>query len=315
MRFSHHNYPALFLALLCSAAGQWAIAQTKLVGFGSSATGEMIEFTFAGSPVGSINAGSEVYSVARDRVSGKVYIITRSAPGSQDPADQVAEIDVDTGTISNRATLSVPRIDGITVVPRNVSANITILNQRIKSLKRAVRKAKRRGKRSRAKRLKKRIKDTQLQVAALYRIPGIIYGVAGSGGTAPQGTIFTIDAESGLCTDTGFASAKNTDGQSLEYNRDDGLLYHFMRGPGNTDLHLESIHPDTGIATSIGALNPVLNGGDAVGAAYLGNGQFLISVGTDRELRSVSTAGAHKLLGGSFEDSGGTDIRAIEIVP
>ena len=138
---------------------------------------------------------------------------------------------------------------------------------------------------------------------------GQLYGVLGDGAPLGQGKIVTIDKVSGLVVDTGWASDQNEEDHSLEYNPDDGLLYHFYANDIG-QRHIETIDPGTGNVVSVG---PVSDGFpfSVQGAVYRGNDQFYIldSAG----FISTVTTGGEKINQSSMPLS--VPYQALELAP
>ncbi len=135
-----------------------------------------------------------------------------------------------------------------------------------------------------------------------FQDDGTLWGIVGyDGGDAlPGGAIFTVDLGTGVATDSGFMPV-GQGGQALEYNPDDGLLYHFYNdntgGEGNT--FLRTLNLITGAATNVpltgddfGAVN---------GLAYAGGGMFYAYDYNPDRLVSITTGGVatimHNLVG------------------
>jgi hypothetical protein len=126
---------------------------------------------------------------------------------------------------------------------------------------------------------------------------GVIHGILGSGSGEHAGKIVTIDKSTGAAAETGWATLQGTTGgQSIEFNPEDGHLYHFSRDALGTAAHVEKVNPATGAATSIGPLDPALGPSPEVAAVtYKGNGEFWIM--DEEDLHEVTSGGDTTPLG------------------
>ena len=119
---------------------------------------------------------------------------------------------------------------------------------------------------------------------------GQLYGVLDGNAPLGRGTIVTIDKATGQVTDTGWATNQTADGHSLEYNPDDGLLYHFYTdGSDRDEEKIETIDPDTGDVVQVGALIGWITF-RVVGAVYRGNGLFYL-LDSANFIHTVTTGG------------------------
>ncbi len=122
---------------------------------------------------------------------------------------------------------------------------------------------------------------------------GTMWGVVGAdGGEAlPGGAIFTVDLNTGEATDSGIAPV-GAGAQAIEYNPDDGLLYHFYNDSfgGGGSTFFRAIDPGSGSITDIplsghdfNAVNGLTYGGDGMFYAYdrAGGNDDLIAITTD----------------------------------
>lgn len=126
-----------------------------------------------------------------------------------------------------------------------------------------------------------------------------LYAILGKDG-APSGSIHRINLATGIATPTGWTTA-GVGGHALEFNPDDGMLYHFYSsgdGGGNPD-GLEKINPATGAAT------PVVLSGAGYGAVnavvYAGSNLFYAHDQVDKQFLSVTTGGVVTVLAATTE--------------
>ncbi|MDJ0869590.1 MAG: hypothetical protein QNK03_26055, partial [Myxococcota bacterium] len=143
---------------------------------------------------------------------------------------------------------------------------------------------------------------------------GVLWGIVGgnAGDALPDpGTIFTLDPATGEATDAGFTRA-GIGAHSLEFNPDDGLLYHFFNDAkgGNGTSFLRTIDPSTGAASL-----PFATWGDPFatvnGVVYAGDGEFYVYSYWDETLLSITTSGEARWL----QTSVGADATALAFVP
>ena len=122
-------------------------------------------------------------------------------------------------------------------------------------------------------------------VANITFANGVLLGVTGDGAGVAE-TLFSINTTTAamtLLTPLG----NGNDGESIEFNPDDGLLYHWS-GWG-APITMESINPFTSVITPITLSGGVL---ENVGAStYIGNNEFLISDVNNGGLKYVTTTG------------------------
>ena len=124
------------------------------------------------------------------------------------------------------------------------------------------------------------------KVANITFANGVLLGVTGDGASVPETlySINTVNAAMTLLTPLG----NGNDGESIEFNPDDGLLYHWS-GWGTASVIMESINPTTFVTNPITLTGATLAN---VGAStYVGNGKFLISDVNDEGLKYITTSG------------------------
>jgi hypothetical protein len=129
---------------------------------------------------------------------------------------------------------------------------------------------------------------------------GTLYAVTGDGGGVPESlfTLSTVDASSNLVRELGAGS----DGETLAFNPDDGLLYHAsgIGTPNNPNGEkFETVDPDTLIVTNV-----PLSGFDyeeLVSLTFLDGGFFAGDLGNaafdDPGFLRITTGGAVTFLG------------------
>jgi hypothetical protein len=128
-------------------------------------------------------------------------------------------------------------------------------------------------------------------------VNGILWGVSGDGST-PSETLFSVNTSTAALTPI-TALGNGNDGESIAFNPDDGLLYHWS---GWVTPIMESIDPAN---TSAAPVNIPLSGGFLanVGAStYAGNGQFLISDVNTAGLKYVSSTGVVSLTANTTDE-------------
>lgn len=144
-------------------------------------------------------------------------------------------------------------------------------------------------------------------VANITFANGVLLGVTGDGATVGE-TLYSINTTTAAMTLL-TALGNGNDGESIEFNTDDGLLYHWS-GWGSTSVIMESINPVTFAITPITLSGATLSN---VGAStYLGNGKFLISDVNTSGLKYITTSGVvsttsnttDQIKGMVFADSG-----------
>ena len=124
---------------------------------------------------------------------------------------------------------------------------------------------------------------------------GTLYAVATPDCGFDAGAILEVDMGTGGLTDTGLTYS-GEGGQSLEFNPDDGLFYHFFNDGfgGGGVASLETVDPLTGTVTDVpltGYDYSVING-----VVYAGDGKFYAYDNTVGDLLEVTTDGAATLL-------------------
>jgi len=130
---------------------------------------------------------------------------------------------------------------------------------------------------------------------------GSLYTVATPSCGWTPGMILEVDMDTGVLTETGGAGGGHG-GQGIEFNPDDGLLYHFYNddsGGGGTAF-LETIDPLTGDITDIplsGYDHNVVNG-----QVYAGDGKFYAYDNKVGDLLEITTGGVVTLLHAYGED-------------
>jgi hypothetical protein len=128
------------------------------------------------------------------------------------------------------------------------------------------------------------IGDLGDKVANITFADGVLLGVTGDGAGTPE-TLFSINTATAAMTLL-TALGNGDDGESIEFNPDDGLLYHWSGW--EAPITMESINLVTFDITPITLSGELL---DNVGAStYVGNNEFLIS-GVNSNVKYVTTAG------------------------
>ncbi|MFK7785467.1 MAG: T9SS type A sorting domain-containing protein [Crocinitomicaceae bacterium] len=129
------------------------------------------------------------------------------------------------------------------------------------------------------------IGDMGDNVANITFVNGALLAVTGDGANVAE-TLYSVDILTGAMTLIN-ALGNGSDGESIEFNPDDGLLYHWS-GWG-APITMESINPLTFAITPIATSGAIL---DNVGSStYVGNGRFLVSDVNDGGLKYVTTSG------------------------
>jgi streptogramin lyase len=88
---------------------------------------------------------------------------------------------------------------------------------------------------------------------------GQLWGVIGDGGVTTSETLVTVNKVNGEMT-VQTALGNGDDGETIEYNSADGLIYH-RSGNGDGDLIFETIDPNTLQINNIGLINDAGNEG------------------------------------------------------
>jgi guanyl-specific ribonuclease Sa len=115
---------------------------------------------------------------------------------------------------------------------------------------------------------------------------GALLAVTGDGASVPE-TLYSVNittAAMTLITPLG----NGNDGESIEFNPDDGLLYHWS-GWGTANIIMESINPTTLAITPIALTGATL--ANVGSSTYVGNGKFLICDVNTTGLKYVTTSG------------------------
>ncbi|MEM9018726.1 MAG: hypothetical protein AAGC68_17080, partial [Verrucomicrobiota bacterium] len=121
----------------------------------------------------------------------------------------------------------------------------------------------------------------------LYLITG------GPNYSVSPGTIYLVDLATGAATPTAW-SLSGSGGHAIEYNPDDGFLYHFYKMSGAAGL--ERVNLSTGATTAVPLTGEAL--GQVNGVAYAGNGRFVL-VNADTQTFFEATSGGFVSLKGS----------------
>lgn len=119
-----------------------------------------------------------------------------------------------------------------------------------------------------------------------FTTAGVLYAVTGDGATVAE-TMYTVDKATGVMTLV-TALGNGSDGESIEYNYDDGLMYHWS-GWGTNSVIMETIDLNTLAITNISLSGSAL--GNVGASTYLGNGSFMISDINTAGLKYITTTG------------------------
>ncbi len=121
---------------------------------------------------------------------------------------------------------------------------------------------------------------------------GVLYGVTGDGSSTSE-SLFTIDTATAAITQV-LTLGNGSDGESIAYNPDDGLIYHWSGR--DTNFAFESINPNTLVVTPIPISGFATD--EIFGSQYIGAGQFILA-NLDEEMVTMTTTGVSTLIGPS----------------
>ncbi|MDG1334163.1 MAG: T9SS type A sorting domain-containing protein [Crocinitomicaceae bacterium] len=130
------------------------------------------------------------------------------------------------------------------------------------------------------------IGDLGDNVANIAFVNGALLAVTGDGASTSE-TLFSVNILTGAMTLV-TALGNGADGEAIQFNPDDGQLYHWS-GWGTTSVIMESINPVTFAITPITLSGATL--ANVGSAAYVGNGNFLISDINTNGIKYITTGG------------------------
>ena len=119
-----------------------------------------------------------------------------------------------------------------------------------------------------------------------------LYGVTGDGAATSEG-LFTVDPTTGVLTQVAALGA-GSDGESIAFNPNDGLVYHFSGR--DTNGAFESLDPNNGFAlTSIGFIGTVPD--EVFSSRWDAGANAFVITNLDQEVWTVATDGTSTNLG------------------
>lgn len=116
---------------------------------------------------------------------------------------------------------------------------------------------------------------------------GVLYAVSGDGSNNAE-VLYTVNTTTAALTQV-VALGNGVDGESIEYNPVDGLMYHWSGWIGIGPFVMETIDLNTFTITNIPLSGGVL--GNVGASTYIGNDTFLVSDINNGEMAYVTTTG------------------------